>query len=154
MERMSKLTRARQQKTTIVTTEQARARRQWFVFDAAGKTLGRLASEITKVLRGKHRPDFTPNIDCGDGVIVINAEKIEVTGTKEANKHYFQYTGYVGGASLTPLRKMRSKKPTYIVEHAVKGMMPKSRLAKQQLRRLRIFAGLQHDLQAQKPTAV
>ena len=141
-------------KTVMLTQEQARARRQWFLLDASGKTLGRFAAEVAKILRGKHRADFTSHIDCGDGVIIINADKIAVTGTKEANKQYFQYTGYVGGASLTSLRTMREKKPDYILEHAVRGMMPKSRLGKQQLRRLRIFTGAEHDMQAQQPIAV
>ena len=145
---------AQKTKTALLTQEQARARRQWFLLDASGKTLGRFAAEITKILRGKHRPDFTPHIDGGDGVIIINADKIAVTGTKEANKLYFHYTGYVGGASQTPLRTVRAKKPTYILEHAIRGMMPKSRLGKQQLRRLRIFAGDQHEMQAQQPITV
>ncbi|MFZ4099557.1 MAG: 50S ribosomal protein L13 [Chlamydiia bacterium] len=145
---------AQRTKTALLTSEQAIARRQWFLFDASGKTLGRFAAEITKVLRGKHRPDFTPHIDGGDGVIIINADKIHVTGTKEANKFYFHYSGYVGGASRTALRTIRERKPTYILEHAVRGMMPKSRLGKQQLRRLRIYAGDVHDLQAQQPIAV
>jgi large subunit ribosomal protein L13 len=123
----------------------------WFVLDAAGKTLGRFASEVTKILRGKHKPGFTPHADGGDGVIVINAEKIRVTGSKEAQKLYRYYTGYMSGLREIPYQVMKARKPTYIIEHAVKGMMPKSRLAGQQVRRLRIFAGQEHDLAAQKP---
>lgn len=145
---------AQRNKTILLTQEQARSRRQWFLFDASGKTLGRFASEVAKILRGKHRPDFTPHTDGGDGVIIINADKIAVTGTKEANKRYFQYTGYVGGASQTPLRTIKKKHPTYPVEHAIRGMMPKTRLGRQQLRRLRIFAGGVHPFQAQQPIAV
>lgn len=127
---------------------------QWFIFDAAGKTLGRLASEIAKVLRGKHKTDFTPHIDSGDGVIVINCEQIKVTGAKEAQKIYRYYTGAIGGLREIPYRTMKARKPTYIIERAVKGMMPKTRLGAQQLRRLRIFAGAQHEMEAQQATVV
>ena len=123
----------------------------WFILDASGKTLGRLASEITKILRGKHKPTFTPSMDCGDGVIIINAEKIEVTGSKEAQKVYRYYTGSMSGLREIPYRVMKSRKPEYIIEHAVKGMMPKSRLGKQQVKKLRVFAGAEHDLAAQQP---
>ena len=116
------------QKTSILTKAQALSSRKWFLFDAEGKTLGRFASEIAKVLRGKHRPDFTPNVDCGDGVVIINAEKIAVTGMKEARKVYKHYTGHVGGQRETPYRTMIARKPTYILEKAIKGMMPKTRL--------------------------
>lgn len=127
---------------------------RWFILDAAGKTLGRLTGEIAKILRGKHKPIFTEFLDCGDGVIVINAEKITVTGSKEAQKEYFYYTGSMSGLRKVPYRTMKARKPEYIIEHAVKGMMPKSRLAKQQLRKLRVFAGQEHDLNAQQPIQV
>lgn len=127
---------------------------RWFVLDASGKTLGRLSSEITKILRGKHKATFTPYMDCGDGVIVVNAEKIEVTGSKEAQKVYRYHTGAINGLREIPYRVMKDRKPTYIIESAVKGMMPKSRLGKQQLRKLRIFAGTEHDLNAQQPIQV
>jgi len=127
---------------------------QWLVFDAQGKTLGRLASEIAKVLRGKHRPDFTPHVDCGDGVIVINADKVVVTGSKRARKVYRYYTGHMSGLREVPYQTMMDRHPTYPVEHAIKGMMPKTRLARKQLKRLRIFAGNEHNMQAQKPTIV
>lgn len=126
----------------------------WFIFDADGKTLGRLTSEISKVLRGKHKPTFTTYLDCGDGVIVVNAEKVKVTGSKEGQKLYRYYTGSMNGLREIPLRTMRARKPQYIIESAVKGMMPKTRLAKQQLRKLRIFAGPEHDLAAQQPIQV
>lgn len=128
--------------------------RQWFVLDAAGKTLGRFASEIAKVLRGKHRPDFTPYVDCGDGVIVINADKIVVTGSKKARKIYRYYTGSMGGLREIPYETMKNRHPTYPVEHAVHGMMPKSRLARNQMKRLRIYAGANHDMSAQQPVVV
>lgn len=142
------------QKTSILTKEQAVNSRKWFLFDATGKTLGRLSAEITKVLRGKHRPDFTPNVDCGDGVVIVNAEKVSVTGMKEARKLYRSYTGFIGGYRETPLETMRARHPERILMRAIKGMMPKSRLGKQQLRKLRIFKGSEHDLTAQQPIQV
>lgn len=126
----------------------------WFILDATGKTLGRFASEIVKILRGKHKPTFTTYADAGDGVIVINAEKILVTGSKEAQKIYRYYTGSVGGMREVPYRKMKTSKPEYIIEHAVKGMMPHSRLANAQMKKLRVFAGSEHDLSAQQPIQV
>lgn len=123
----------------------------WFVLDAAGKTLGRFATEVAKILRGKHKPTFTTFADGGDGVIIINAEKIRVTGNKEAQKIYRYYTGSMSGLREIPYRTMKARKPEYILEHAVKGMMPKSRLARQQLKRLRVFAGAEHGQAAQKP---
>ena len=123
----------------------------WFIFDAAGKTLGRFASEVTKVLRGKHKPTFTPYADGGDGVIIINAGQIAVTGNKEAQKIYRYYTGHMSGLREVPYRTMKARKPEYILERAVQGMMPKTRLAKHQLRRLRVFADANHGMAAQKP---
>lgn len=138
-----------QQKTTIVKKEERNPK--WIILDATGKTLGRFASEIAKILRGKHKPTFTSHIDDGDGVIVINAEKIRVTGTKEAQKIYHYYTGSMGGLREIPYRTMKARKPQYIIEHAIKGMMPHSRLARAQMKKLRIFAGAEHNLAAQKP---
>lgn len=126
----------------------------WFVLDASGKTLGRLTTEISKILRGKHKPTFTTYMDCGDGVIVVNAEKVKVTGSKEAQKIYRYYTGAIGGLREIPYRTMKGRKPQYVIEHAVKGMMPKTRLARQQLKKLRVFAGAEHDLAAQQPIQV
>lgn len=123
----------------------------WFVLDASGKTLGRLTSEIAKILCGKHKPTYTTFLDCGDGVIVINAEKVHVTGSKDAQKVYRYYTGSMSGLREIPFRTMQARKPEYIIEHAVKGMMPKTRLARQQLKKLRIFAGQEHNLAAQLP---
>lgn len=125
--------------------------RNWFVLDAEGKTLGRFASEVAKVLRGKHKPTFTPSTDGGDGVVVINADKIVVTGAKEAQKKYIYHTGFLGGQREIPYRVMQARKPEYIIEHAVKGMMPRTVLGRKQMRRLRIFAGAEHELHAQKP---
>lgn len=124
---------------------------KWIILDAAGKTLGRFASEITKILRGKHTPEFTTFADTGDGVIVINAEKIEVTGNKEATKLYRHYTGHISGLREIPYRTIMARKPHHIIETAVKGMMPRTRLANAQLKKLRIFAGSEHNLKAQKP---
>lgn len=139
------------QKTILVTKEGATKARKWFILDATGKTLGRFAAEVAKILRGKHKPTFTPNVDTGDGVIIINADKIVVTGAKEAQKIYRYHTGAMSGMREVPYRVMLSRKPDYIIRHAVKGMMPKTRLAEAQMKKLRIFAGDQHDLEAQQP---
>lgn len=141
--------------TKFVKKEEALKNRRYFLFDATGKTLGRFASEVSKILRGKHKPTFTPNVDTGDGVIIINAEKIKVTGFKEARKVYRHHTGWVGGMKETSYREMKSKKPEFILFHAIKGMMPsQSKLAKQQLKKLRIFNGPDHNMQAQQPVEV
>lgn len=128
--------------------------RNWFVFDANGKTLGRFASEVAKVLCGKHSPEYTPYNDGGDGVIVINAEKIKVTGSKRVRKIYRYHTGAMSGMREVPFDTMMARHPTYAIEHAVEGMLPKTRLAKQQMKRLRVYAGSEHDLQAQQPTVI
>ncbi|MFA6119106.1 MAG: 50S ribosomal protein L13 [Parachlamydiales bacterium] len=142
-------------KTIFIKKEQALLNRKYYLFDASGKTLGRFASEITKVLRGKHKPTYTPNVDTGDGVIVINAEKIKVTGSKEARKVYRHYTGWIGGLRETPYRDMIKKKPEEVIFLAVKGMMQtKSKLDRQQLKKLRVFRGSEHNMQAQKPILV
>jgi large subunit ribosomal protein L13 len=142
------------QKTPILTKEEALKSRKWYLFDASGKILGRFAAEIAKVLRGKHRPDFTPHVDCGDGVIIINAEKIAVTGMKKARKIYRRYTGHVGGLREVPYKTLIARKPEYILEHAIKGMMPKTRLGGQQVKKLRIYKGAEHDMAAQRPIPV
>jgi large subunit ribosomal protein L13 len=124
----------------------------WFVVDAEGQVLGRMASEIAKVIRGKHKPIFTPHMDTGDGVIVINASKVKVTGRKETGKQYFSYSGYMGHEKYTSLGKMREKHPERIVEKAVYGMLPKTALARQILRRkLRVYAGAEHPHASQQP---
>lgn len=129
-------------------------KRQWFVFDASGKILGRFASEIAKVLRGKHKATYTAHEDAGDGVIVINAEKIKVTGNKEGQKIYRYHTGAMSGMRETDFRTMRAKKPEYIIDKAVRGMVPRSRLGREQMKRLKVFAGSEHNLQAQQPISV
>ena len=139
-------------KTCLLTKKQALESRKWHLLDATGKTLGRFAAEVAKILRGKHRPDYTPHVDCGDGVVIINAQKIVVTGMKEARKIYHTYTGFVGGMREIPYETLMARKPTYILERAIKGMMPKTRLGGQQVRKLRIYAGTEHAMQAQNPT--
>lgn len=140
--------------TILLTKEEARGARKWFILDATGKTLGRFAAEVAKILRGKHKPTFTPHVDAGDGVIIINADKITVTGAKEAQKVYHYHTGAMSGMREVPFRVMKARKPDYILRHAVKGMMPKTRLTEAQMKKLRIYAGDTHDMEAQKPIAV
>lgn len=144
----------RKDSTILLTKEEARAAKGWVTLDANGKTLGRFASEVAKILRGKHKTNFTPHVDCGDGVIILNADKVVVSGGKEAQKKYNYYTGHIGGLREVPYRTMKERKPTYILQHAVQGMMPKTKLGKAQLKKLRIFVGEKHDLAAQKPLSV
>ena len=125
--------------------------RKWYVVDAEGQTLGRLAAEVAKVLRGKNKPEFTPHIDTGDNVIVINAEKIKVTGKKLDQKVYYHHSDYVGGMKETTLREMMAKKPERVVEMAVKGMLPKGPLGRQMYTKLHVYAGAEHEHAAQKP---
>ncbi len=136
------------------TTLSRPGKKSWFVLDAAGKTLGRFASEVAKILQGKHKPTFTTFMDDGDGVIVINADKIKVTGAKAAQKIYRYYTGSMGGMREVPYKTMLARKPEYIITHAVKGMVKRSRLGRQQMKHLRVFAGSEHDMQAQQPIVV
>ena len=125
--------------------------RKWYVVDAEGKTLGRVASQVATVLRGKNKPTFTPHVDCGDYVIVINAEKVEVTGKKRKEKVYKHHTGYPGGLRETTFDKLIAKKPEEIIRHTVKGMMPKGKLGRQMYKKLKVYAGPEHDHSAQKP---
>ena len=125
--------------------------RKWYVVDAEGATLGRLASEIAKVLRGKNKPEYTPHIDTGDYVIVVNAEKVKVTGKKLLQKVYYNHSDYVGGMKETTLKEMLAKKPEYVIEHAVKGMLPKGPLGRQMAKKLHVYAGAEHEQIAQKP---
>ena len=125
--------------------------RKWYVVDATDKTLGRLASEIASVLRGKNKPVFTPHVDTGDYVIVINAEKIKVTGKKLDQKIYYSHSDYVGGMKETTLREMMNKKPEKVIELAVKGMLPKGPLGRQMIKKLHVYAGAEHGHEAQKP---
>ena len=125
--------------------------RKWYVVDAEGKTLGRLASEVANVLRGKNKPTYTPHIDTGDYVIVVNAEKIQVTGKKLDQKIYYHHSEYVGGMKKATLREMMQKKPEFVITHAVKGMLPKGPLGRQMLKKLHVYAGPEHNHAAQKP---
>ena len=125
--------------------------RKWYVVDATDMTLGRLASEVAKVLRGKNKPIFTPHIDCGDNVIVINAEKIKVTGKKMDQKVYYHHSDYVGGLKEATLREKLEKKPEQVSELAVKGMLPKGPLGRQMFTKLHVYAGPEHKHEAQKP---
>jgi len=128
--------------------------RKWFVVDANDLVLGRLATQIATVLRGKHRPEFTPHADCGDHVIVINAEKIRVTGNKENDKVYYHHTRFAGGLKSITLEKQREKHPERIIEAAVKGMMPKGPLGRSMLKKLKVYAGSEHPHTAQQPEAM
>lgn len=128
--------------------------RKWYVVDAEGKTLGRLAAEIANVLRGKKKPIYTPHIDTGDYVIVVNAEKVKTTGKKLDQKIYYHHSEYVGGMKETTLKEMMKKKPEFVITHAVKGMLPKGPLGRQMLRKLHVYAGPEHNHAAQKPEAL
>ncbi|MCI8274742.1 MAG: 50S ribosomal protein L13, partial [Lachnospiraceae bacterium] len=128
-------------------------KRKWYVVDASAYTLGRLASEVASVLRGKNKPTFTPNMDTGDYVIVVNAEKVQVTGKKLDQKIYYRHSEYVGGMKETTLREMIEKKPERVIELAVKGMLPKGPLGRAMFGKLHVYAGPDHKQQAQKPEA-
>lgn len=130
------------------------ADKQWVLIDAEGQTLGRLSSEIAKLLRGKHKPGFTPHVDCGDNVVVINAEKITLTGNKLSEKQYIRHTGYPGGQRIVTAEQLQKKAPTQIIEKAVKGMLPKNRLGAQLLKNLNVYAGGEHPHAAQKPQTI
>ena len=125
--------------------------RKWYVVDAEGATLGRLASEVAKVLRGKNKPTFTPHMDCGDYVIIVNADKVKVTGKKLDQKIYYNHSEYVGGMRETTLREMMAKKPEKVMELAVKGMLPKGPLGRSMFTKLHVYAGPEHEQAAQKP---
>jgi len=125
--------------------------RKWFVVDAEGKTLGRLAAEVAKVLRGKHKPTFTPHVDTGDHVIIVNAAKVALTGNKLIQKTYFRHSGYPGGTTFTPAGKMLADKPERVLELAVRGMLPKNKLGRQMYRKLQVYRGAEHPHAAQAP---
>ena len=125
--------------------------RKWYVVDASQYTLGRLTSQVAAVLRGKNKPEYTPNLDLGDYVIVINAEKVKLTGNKLDQKIYYNHSDYVGGMKETTLREMMAKKPELVIEHAVKGMLPKGPLGREMYKKLHVYAGPDHDQAAQKP---
>ena len=129
----------------------AEVRRDWYVVDATNKTLGRLSTEIASRLRGKHKPEYTPHVDTGDYIVVVNAEKVRVTGNKLKDKMYHHHTGYIGNLKSVPLDKLLETHPERAVEHAVKGMLPKGPLGRQMFKKLRVFKGPEHDHAAQQP---
>ena len=135
---------------TFVATPATRER-NWLVVDATGKTLGRLATEIANVLRGKRKPEYTPHCDVGDFVIVVNAEKVSVTGNKRQEKRYYRHSGFPGGLRSRTFEEMIARRPEEVLRLAVKGMLPRTRLGRQQLRKLKIYAGPEHPHQAQQP---
>jgi large subunit ribosomal protein L13 len=126
-------------------------KRDWYIVDADGKTLGRLATEIARRLRGKHKPVYTPHVDTGDYIVVVNAEKIRVTGNKAKDKMYYSHTGYVGGIKSISFEKLIDKKPEMVIERAVKGMLPKNPLGRAMYRKLKVYAGPDHNHSAQQP---
>lgn len=126
-------------------------RRQWYIVDAADKVLGRVASEVARRLRGKHKAEYAPNVDTGDYVVVINASKIRVTGNKGRNKYYFRYSGYQSGLKRTSFTELQGKQPAKVVEHAVKGMLPKNPLGREMFRKLKVYSGAEHRHAAQTP---
>lgn len=130
------------------------AKREWFVIDAKGKVLGRVASEVARRLRGKHKPEFTPHVDTGDYIVIINASELVVTGRKQEDKKYFRHTGYPGGIYETNFRKMQERFPGRALEKAVKGMLPKGPLGYAMIKKLKIYAGAEHPHQAQQPQAL
>lgn len=132
-------------------TKPADVERRWFVVDAEGKTLGRLASKIAPILRGKHKPTYNPSVDCGDYVIVINAEKITVTGRRLDQKIYYHHSGYLGGLKEITLRDQLEKHPTRVLHSAVRGMLPKTRLGRKMIKKLKLYAGTKHGHEAQQP---
>ncbi|MCC6722558.1 MAG: 50S ribosomal protein L13 [Bacteroidia bacterium] len=134
-----------------ISANKATVNKRWYVVDAEGKTLGRLCSSIAKVIRGKNKPDFTPHVDCGDNIIVINAEKISLSSNKLNDKIYLTYSGYPGGQKKMSAANMLAKKPETMIEKAVKGMLPKNRLGKAIFHNLHVYAGNEHPHQAQKP---
>jgi large subunit ribosomal protein L13 len=137
-------------RTTYI-TKASDIKRKWFLVDAQGQTLGRLSTEVARILRGKHKPIFSPFIDTGDYVIIVNAAKVKVTGRKLDQKIYKRHSGYVGGLKETPLRVMLNKKPEEVLKHSIKGMLPKGALGRKMFKKLHVYAGAEHKNQAQKP---
>ncbi len=139
---------------TTFSAKSADVRHDWFVVDATGKTLGRLSSEIARRLRGKHKPEYTPHVDTGDYIVVINAEKIRVTGNKLKDKIYYHHSGYIGNLKSITLEKQLVKAPERVIEGAVRGMLPRGPLGRQIFKKLRVFKGPEHDHAAQQPVAL
>jgi len=138
-------------KTYIAKEQEVEESKRWYIVDAEGKVLGRLASQIAHILRGKHKPIFSPHQDVGDFVIVINAEKVKLTGNKMEQKTYFRHSGYIGGTTFTPVSLMLKKHPERVIEFAVKRMLPKNALGRKVFKKLKVYAGTNHPHQAQKP---
>ena len=139
---------------TTVSAKPAEVQRGWYLVDASEKTLGRLSTEIARRLRGKHKPEYTPHVDTGDYIVVVNAEKIRVTGNKLQNKMYHHHTGYIGNLKSISLEKLLAKAPERVIEQAVKGMMPKNTLGREMFRKLKVYAGPEHKHAAQQPQAL
>jgi len=139
---------------TTISTKPAEVKREWFVIDAEGKTLGNLATEAARRLRGKHKPTYTPHVDTGDYIVIVNAEKVEVTGNKAKNKMYHHHTGYIGNLKSVSFEKLQATHPERIIETAIKGMLPKNTLGRDMYRKLRVFKGPNHDHAAQQPKAL
>jgi large subunit ribosomal protein L13 len=137
-----------------VSANKATVNKEWVIIDADGKVLGRLATVVASMLRGKNKTNFTPHVDCGDNVIVINAEKVDLTGEKWSDKQYVKYSGYPGGQKFTTAEEMMKKNPIAVVEKAIKGMLPKNRLGSELFRNLHVYAGTSHPHEAQKPKKI
>jgi large subunit ribosomal protein L13 len=137
-----------------ISANKATVKKEWVLVDAEGQTLGRLASKVAKIIRGKHKTNYTPHVDCGDNVIVINSEKVVLTGNKMTDKQYIRYTGYPGGQRFTSPAELMAKHPERLVEKAVRGMLPKNRLGRELFRNLKVVVGTKHDHEAQKPKAI
>ena len=137
-----------------VSANKATVNKEWVLIDADGQTLGRMSSIVAKFLRGKYKPNFTPHVDCGDNVVIINASKVQLSGNKWTEKSYIRHTGYPGGQRSLTARELYDKDPTRVVEAAVKGMLPKNKLGSAIFRNLKVYAGAEHDQEAQKPRAI
>jgi large subunit ribosomal protein L13 len=140
-------------KTTLATIDDV-AEKRWWLIDASGKVLGRLAVQIANILRGRNGPLYTPHMDVGDFVVVVNAEKIRLTGRKDEKKEYMFYSGFQGGEKYVPVSRMRRSKPEFIIEHAVRGMLPKNRLAEKMIGKLKVYRGCNHPHEAQRPVVL
>lgn len=134
--------------------KEAEIQKKWYLVDAEGKVLGRLATEIATILRGKNKPEYTPNLDMGDNIIVINAEKVVLSGSKGTDKDYFSHSQFPGGVRFTNITKLMKEKPEFVIQHAVKGMLPKTKMGKKVLGNLKIYAGDKHPHEAQKPEII
>ena len=141
-------------KTLSVSKEAARENKEWVVIDATDQVVGRLCSKVAKLLRGKHKPSFTPHVDCGDNVIIINADKVVLTGNKANTKSYWRYSGYLGGLKTESFKEAMAKHPERVIEHAVKGMLPKTTLGRKQGMKLKVYAGPEHPHAAQNPVKI